>query len=618
MNHLRKIRRVFPALLVAVCAAGCGDAWEDFEIKMGWRKPPPEPEPASRSSFDPLFDDTLAAQARVADIAPLRIRGFGLVVGLGENGSSDAPSAVRNFLIEQLNRQFDSMPRSREQERPSAARLVDSLDSAAVEVTAVIPPGAPRGSPIDVYVQAIPGTQARSLDGGLLLPCELRLTAANASGAALMEGRVMARAGGPVFVNPFSERADGAGDPRRGLVLGGGINTEARPARILLSEPSYSMARRVEQRVNERFGQRPRPTAEAMSSGFVMLHTPAGYADRPSHFLALIPNLYVESGGGFIDRKLMELAAAAIEPEANLERIALVWEAMGRVAIPQLQRLYAHEEPAVSFYASRAGLRLRDTTALEVMKQIATTTRHPFRAEAARELSESEFPQALLKMVSQLDSDDLEIRLAAHRALSRTRHAVIQTTTFRSSIDPQQVGLVFDVVDCGGKPLIYVFRSLQPRIVLFGARLPVETPLFYAHPRELVTLNATQAGGDITVLARERYGIPITDPVIVPPRVAELVAALADRPTRDEARRVRGVGLSMSQVVHVLDALCRDGSIDARLLMEEVDLDRLFGPGEAPGRPEAEQTDEAPPPPDSAEDQLEPRHQENEVDPDRR
>jgi hypothetical protein len=304
-----------------------------------------------------------------------------------------------------------------------------------------------------------------------------------------------------------------------------------------------------------------------------------------------------------------------VEPEANLERISLVWEAMGRVAVPQLQRLYAHEDAAVSFYASRAGLRLRDTTALEVMRQIATTVRHPFRAEAARELSESEFPQALLKMVTLLDSDDLEIRLAAHRALSRTRHPVIQSTTFRSSIDPQQVGLVFDVVDCGGKPLIYVFRSLQPRIILFGARLPVETPLFYAHPRELVTLNATQAGGDITVLARERYGTPITEPVIVPPRVAELIAALADRPTRDDAQRIRGVGLSMSQVVQVLDALCREGSIDARLLMEEVDLDRLFGPRETPERPESEDATDEPLPPDPTDERLEPRRPEDEIEP---
>lgn len=596
-------------ILAILCSlfCGCSDSWEDFEVKMGWRKPPPEPEPTSRPSFDPVFDDTLAAQARLADNAPLRVRGYGLVVGLGENGSTDSPTAVRSYLIEQLNRQFDTMPRARDQERPSASRLVDSTDTAAVELNAVIMPGAPRGSALDVSVQAIPGTQTRSIDGGLLLPCELRLVAANASGAALLEGRVMARAGGPVFVNPFSERADGPGDPRRGWVLGGGVSTEERSARILLNEPSYSVARRVEQRVNERFGQKPKPTGEAMSSGFVMLHTPPTYAEHPDRFLALIPNLFVENSGGFIDRKLMDLSGAAVEPNANLERMSLVWEGIGRLAVPHLQRLYANEDPAIGFYAARAGLRLRDATALGVITQMATTTKHPYRAAAARELGTSEFPQAPLKMIGLLDSDDLEIRTAAHGALIRTRHPVIRSTVFQSTIDPQQVGLVLDVVDCGGKPLIYVYRSREPRIVLFGARLAVETPLFYAHPRELVTLNATESSGDITVLARERYGKTITEPVIIPPRVADLIAALADQPRRDEAGRMRGVGLAMSQVVQVLDALCREGSIEARLVMEEIDLERLMGPRETPERPAAEEPADEPLPPEKDGEKLEPR-----------
>lgn len=606
------IGRVFIGACLCLLLAGCGDAWEEFEVKMGWRKPPPEPEPTSRPSFDPLFDETLAAQSRLADNAPLRVRGYGLVVGLGDNGSSDAPSSVRTFLIEQLNKQFDTMPRSRDQERPSASRLVDSMDSAVVEINAVIAPGSPRGSPLDVFVQAIPGTQTRSIEGGLLLPCELRLTAANASGSALLEGRVMARAGGPVFVNPFAEHSDGAGDPRRGWVLGGAVSTEERVSRILLNEPSYSMARRVEQRVNERFGQKPRATADAMSSGFVTLHTPMTYADRPEQFLALIPNLFIENSGGFIDRKLLDLTSAAVEPNANLERLSLVWEGLGRVAVPQLQRLYAHEDPAVGFFAARAGLRLHDTTAMGVITQMCSTTRHPYRAAAARELSDCDFPQAPLKMIGLLDNDDLEIRLSAHRALIRTRHAVIRTLTFQSSIDPQQVGLVLDVVDCGGKPMIYVRRSLEPRIIIFGARLAVDTPLFYAHPRELVTLNATETGGDITVLARERYGKPISDPVVIPPRVADLIAALADRPTRDEAGRLRGVGLAMSQVVQILDALCRDGTIDARLVMEQVDLDRLMGRPTSE-RPEAEESTEEPLPPEPKDDKLEPRRNEEET-----
>jgi hypothetical protein len=585
---LRKIRVRGATRLLGIAVVVCGGCADGGS----WGRPrklPPEPTPQSTSVGDSVLADTIGGQTLIGAGQPLRLRGFGLVVGLGENGGSDCPSTIREYLLDYLDREF--APRGPSDPRPdfSPQRLIDSLDTAVVAVHGLVPAGAPRFTRFDLQVEAV-GTQTRSLEGGVLLLCELRQFDVAAAGRGLVSGRPLARASGLVFTNPFegAEQSAMRHSPRRGYVLGGGQTLEDRTVRLLLQEPSYWMARRIERRLNERFGQNP-ATAQAMSRGYLALTTPRRFAEQPSRFTELATHLYLENAPGLVERKLVELSKQLDGPEATLHHISLVWEGMGRTVIPHIQPLYTHAKPSVRFYAARAGLRLKDVTALSVMEQVAAAPDDAHRLLAVRELGECEFPQAARRLATLLDSDDQEVRIAAYEGLLRHKHPAIETQHFPSALDLTQLNLTLDVVDSSAKPLIYVRRTLEPRIAVFGRRMPVSLPLFYNHPDDRVTLNALEQQSDIAVLCRTRSGRLMTEPLMVPARVVELIRALADLPIQDDDEQMRGVGLGYSQVLEVLDALCTSGTIPARLVMERASITDLLGPAEQPERPEAEE-----------------------------
>ncbi|MFN0136273.1 MAG: flagellar basal body P-ring protein FlgI [Phycisphaerae bacterium] len=587
----------FTCVLLALLCVGCNN-----------RKLPAEQRPSDADQVDPLLRDTIGESCVLADAEPLRLRGFGVVVGLGESGGSDVPESIREYLIDFLTKEMTSKSESA---RPAISpdRLLSSPDAAVVEIQGIVPAGAPQGSAFDIQVEAV-GTQARSIEGGMLLPCELKIFESAASGQGLIGGKALARARGPVFTNPFApESEDVTPNPRKGFVLGGGRSMQARSVRVLLDQPSYSMARRIEGRLNERFGPREK-IAEAMSEGYVVLKTPAAYATNPKHFLDVAMRVMMQGSSGMQERRVREMTEGLGETRDRLNDIALVWEGMGKGAIPLIQPLYSNDDPEVRFYAVRAGLRLGDTTAVSAMGQIASAKDNRYALRAVRELAECEMSSATGRLYALLSHDDDDRRIAAYQGLVDRRHPSVQTMRFRSALDRSQTGLVLDVIESSGKPLIHVRRSREPRIAVFGGNaLPLQVPMFFNHPKNLVTLNAAEQNSEVSLFCRTRASGKLSDTISVPPRVIDLIRGLAALPMADEQGRFPGIGLNYSSIVEVLDALTRDGTIAARLVLENAKLDELLGPKpverreadeETPTDDDAESSDEARTEPPSA------------------
>lgn len=588
----RTRRRWLPfAAIVLLCGCENGELSIEPLVNLFEEKPPAEEAPKPRDALrrEAVAAGTIGEQVLLADVSPVTLRGFGLVVGLDGAGSRDVPTSVRDYLVDFLAKQIaiEGQPRP----KISPGELIDSPDTAVVEISGEAPPGSPAGTRFDLRVRALPGTSTTSLSGGLLLPAEMRIFDVAASGEGMFYGKPLAEAGGPVVTSPFADESDAApdSDPRIASVFGGGRTIEGRVIRLTLTRPDYATARRIERRINERFGQNPR-VASAMSRGYVEVRTPPEYAAAPEHFQRLLAYLYFDTEPAAVERRLAALSEVVAGGDADLESISLSWEGIGKQAIPRLQEFYSHTDVRVRFHAARAGMKLRDTSAVPVMAQCAAEGEHGERLLAIRELGAYPAPQAAQRLRPLLSDRNEEIRIAAYEALVQHGSPAVRSRQYPHPLDPQQLNLCLDVVDAGGPPMIYVRRSRVPRIAVFGRQPTVDTPIFYTQPADDLTLVTSNGSNEVQVFMKR--GGKLSQPVAAPPRVAELVEALAAPPARRERDRgALGMGLPYSRVVQVLADLSRDQVLNASLVFERATLTDLLGPRDIPDRLDGERAD---------------------------
>lgn len=233
------------------------------------------------------FAPASGATVRIKEIASLegvrenQLLGYGLVVGL--NGTGDKRQTF--FSAQTLANLLDRMG----VQVPAQAMLV--RNTAAVLVTANLPPFAQPGTRLDVQVAAV--GDATNLQGGLLLLTPLKAAT----------GEVYAVAQGPVLTAGFVARG-GAGNsttlnhPTAGRVPGGAIVERAPPSavpserlRLQLRHADFTTASRLAEAVNRRFAG----AARCENAALVEVAIPPEFAGRPIEFMAAIESLTLET-----------------------------------------------------------------------------------------------------------------------------------------------------------------------------------------------------------------------------------------------------------------------------------------------------------------------------------
>ncbi|WP_375689975.1 flagellar basal body P-ring protein FlgI [Pseudooceanicola sp. LIPI14-2-Ac024] len=228
-----------------------------------------------------------AADVRIKDIVTVegvrenQLVGYGLVVGLNGTGDSLRNSPFTEKSIEGML------------ERLGVGNLSDdkikTSNTAAVMVTAMLPPFARRGSPIDVVVSSL--GDATSLRGGTLIVTPL-------TGA---DGEVYAVAQGPIAVAGFAAQGNAAsiteGVPTVARIENGAtVENEVNfslgslsSVRLNLRNPDFTTATRIAEAINAEMGPN---TAAALDPSTVEVQTPGKAATPP--FLADVENIRVQ------------------------------------------------------------------------------------------------------------------------------------------------------------------------------------------------------------------------------------------------------------------------------------------------------------------------------------
>jgi len=530
-------------------------------------------EAASRTSKDAAvilkksapLKGTVGRACTVQSLRSMFVDGYGLVGGLAGRGGGECPPPVREKLIQAITKTQKRMKGVRTGDLASASSIIASRDTAVVRVSGRILPMALKGERFDVLVEALPNTSTTSLAGGWLYACDLRVS--GGPGVGFAKSKILARAAGPVFVNPF-ERKDraGAGSSHRprGYVLGGAVNGEDRRLSLVLNQPQYAMARAIEQRINVVFPPSVdapmQRCAQAKSSGKIQIHIPRQYRDRKLYFLALLMRLPIQGSPGYLQRRASDMVSEIVDPVANAEAISFAWETMGRRILPLIEPLYRTSSVQASFYASRAGVALGDGLAIERMGTFARLE-GPYQRKAVEQLGYSRDPASRRILREVAGGPDVDLRLLAYTGLVRMNDSLVRSEPIGDD------NFVLDVVAAGRLPLVYVTRSMEPKVVIFG-KVQIEPPAFYSSPDERIIITADSDDDTLTLVRKWPSG-RVTVEIAGPTDLASFLRLLGSDPAERDGTVV-GLGLSYGDVVAILRSMCRDGSIPARFKMEQV------------------------------------------------
>lgn len=219
--------------------------------------------------------------AGVEGVRDNQLLGYGLVVGL--NGTGDKRQTVfsAQSLANFLERMGISVPATAFQVR----------NTAAVLVTATLPPFAQPGTKIDITAAAI--GDAANLQGGLLVMTPLKAA----------DGRVFAVAQGPVVTGGFVAGRGGnsqsVNHPTVGRIPGGALVEQSPPStgmdgnkiRLQLKRSDFTAASAIAAAVNKRFGE---GTAQAHNPALVELNVPRDFASRNVQFISEVESIPID------------------------------------------------------------------------------------------------------------------------------------------------------------------------------------------------------------------------------------------------------------------------------------------------------------------------------------
>lgn len=505
---------------------------------------------------------TIGSLTSLRGYEPLLVSGYGLVVGLNNTGAGNAPAYLRQWLLNEMRREGVGRIQLRTLLNATPEQLLASTETSPVVIEGLIPPGSVKGTRFDLLVSALPQTETTSLQGGQLWTADLSIGGANPQ---MKFTRPLARASGPMYINPFVEGVVSQGDrpdvERQGVVLAGGLVTADRRVELVLNQPSNDRARMIANRINERYPHEKATevfnTAVAANDQVIRISIPAKWAGRPDDLLQLIGHLFLQRSPGFEPEKAQQLGELlAVEPK-NAPHVILAWQTLGKTAIPVVRRFQSHPAEHVRLAALEAGARMGDERASEGLLALSRSSDPALRRKSAElfmHLPVSEVGARVLKTL--LDDDDRTVRVAAYESMSRVGDPLIQRVPIGSGADFK---FILDLVP-SEKPLIYITQTGVPRLAIFGPNLGFVTPTVARLWDNHLMVRVPDPKQPATVFFQP-YGETEGKTYSIAPTVANLVLLLSHKTTSREP--MDGLDMTYGRVCATVYRLCKDGKVAA-------------------------------------------------------
>ena len=239
------------------------------------------------------------------------------------------------------------------------------------------------------------------------------------------------------------------------------------------------------------------------------------------------------------------------------ESCEIALEAIGRESLASLQPLWNAPEEEVRLRAARCALNLRDDGAIEALRTIALDETSPLRSEALEAVMVSARRNDAISLARRLLRDkDARMILAAYESLRNMEDAAVSRELVGRSFHLEHVVQT-------DRKAIFVSRSGQPRVVIFGAPLTCRDNIFAEAANETVTVNSRAGQDHVSLTRKNPTGLGVLGPVRTSFSVSEIVRALGAERSRADAGDVSGLGAPYTDVVAVLEQLAAKGAVSA-------------------------------------------------------
>jgi flagellar basal body P-ring protein FlgI len=558
------------AVLIVLALVGCQDfdlrTWDLSKFDLRSQSPDEEEHDTDKSksrSATPLIGEYTS----FAGLNVIALHGVGLVTGLDGTGGDPSPSVFRTRLYREMQNEGIK----------DVNAVLKSPNTTMVMIKAYLPPLARKGDKFDIEVYVPPGTETTSLNGGWLMAARLLEQAIAPGSGRLLDGRVYAKAEGPILISTGSGNEDlNAGSLRRGRVLGGGIALKERDMAIYLRNDyrGTRMTNVIANRIGQRFYQYnerglKEPLAKAKDDQKIELKIQDRYRDNFPRYLQIIRNIALRETD-VAQRVRMEKLKDDLRTPETSEIAALRLEAIGQDALPALKEALDDPRLEIRFHAAMALAYLGSSDGVKVL------------AEAARD--EPAFRVFALASLAAVDDSQvfLELRKLMNERSAETRYGAFRALTTINEKDPFVKGellndqFMLHVLNTEGEPMIHLTNRRKAEIVLFGADQRIKAP-FVARAGRRIQLRAVP-GRDEVVISRFEAGRP--DLVeTVSSRIADVIRTVASE----------RFGASFPDVAQLLMQADMQYNLPSRL-----EIDALPKPGRVYTRPDESNSGQKP------------------------
>jgi len=480
---------------------------------------------------------TIGSLAEVFSFDTIGVEGYGLVGGLNGTGSTECPPQIRAHLRQYILQQLL-------QDKIDVDKLIGSRDTAVVLVQGLMPAAVSKNQYFDVKVAALLGTQTTSLEGGWLYGVALR------AGSFGLTAKVLATAEGPVFIDTIDTSGT---NKRAGYILAGGTVLDRYKISLALRRPDYRTASLIRNRLNERFGE---GTAKAVSPSQIELKVPAEYREQKQRFISIVKATYLAETEDVIKERIRTFVRklGASEDKYSSE-IAL--EVIGNKSLRKLSALLNSSDEEVRLRAARCMLNLGSNKGLKTLRQIASDRKSFYRVEALEAITAGASRNAAAAISRKLLRDeDFAIRLAAYEQLRKLDDIAITQRLIARDFYLEQITQT-------KHKAIFVSRSGQPRIVLFGAPIYCRDNVFVQSADGNITINAPAGQEYISIIRKH----PKRPNVIVQLKssfeLGDIIRTLCEEPLEKTDQGRRGLSVSYAEGIALLKQMCEKGAVQA-------------------------------------------------------